>query len=263
MRVLVLGTSHAATLRRAFPAIAAAYPGLALSFWGLPGAAFAKAAVGADGRLHPDPQDGVSQRKVIDWNGQDSIDLAAFDRILLVGLRYRMGPVHALLRGLHPYEWGRRKGALGVSEGFLRAAVRAEIEASLSAQAARTPFDARYVALPAPYPAAVVMEAGDLHEPLTKAIAGQKMAAEMMALYEDELARAHAALGIGFVPQPRETLAQAWLSIPDHLEEPDRDARHMNADYGRIAFEAVACACPDLLAHRILPPARPAGYATA
>ena len=70
-------------------------------------------------------------------------------------------------------------------------------------------------------------------------------------------------LGIGFVPQPRATLAQAWLSIPDHLEEPDRDARHMNADYGLIAFDAIAGACPDLLAHQIQPPARPAGFATA
>lgn len=263
MRVLVLGTSHAATLRRAFPAIAASYPGLSLSFWGLPGAAFAKAAVGEDGRLRPDPEDATSQRKVIDWNGQDSIDLAGFDRILMVGLRYRLGPVLHLMRHLAPYEWGRRKGALGVSFGFLQAAVRAEIEASLSAQAARTPFDARFVALPAPYPATVVMGAGDLHEPLTRTIAAQKMAGELMALYEGELARAHAALGIGFVPQPRATLAQAWLSIPDHLEEPDRDARHMNADYGLIAFDAIAGACPDLLAHQIQPPAHPAGFATA
>ena len=263
MRVLVLGTSHAATLRRAFPAIAATYPGLTLGFWGLPSAAFTKAAVGEDGLLRPDPQDQVSRRKVMEWNGQDSVNLASFDRILLVGLRYGLGSVLQLMRNLQPLEWGRRKGALGVSKGFLQAAIRAEIDAALAAQNARTPFDRRFVALPAPYPATVVVQPGELHQPVIRAVAGQKTAADLMALYEGELARAHAAHGIGFVPQPRDTLAQAWLSIPDHLEEPDRDARHMNADYGLIAFDAIAGACPDLLAHHIPSPARPGATATA
>ncbi len=263
MRVLVLGTSHAATLRRAFPAISVAYPGLTLSFWGLPSAAFSKATVGVDGLLRPDPEDAVSRRKVTEWNTQDSVDLATFDRILMVGLRYRLGPVQHLMRSLQPLEWGNRKGALGVSKGFLRAAIRAEIDASLSAQMARTPIDTRFVALPAPYPATVVMESGDLHEPLTRSIAGQKSAADLMAMFEGELARAHAAAGIAFVPQPRATIAQPWLSIPDHLEEPGRDARHMNADYGLIAFDAIAGACPDLSAHRVPFPARPGATATA
>jgi hypothetical protein len=108
-----------------------------------------------------------------------------------------------------------------------------------------------------------VVQPGELHQPVIRAVAGQKTAADLMALYEGELARAHAAHGIGFVPQPRETLAQAWLSIPDHLEEPDRDARHMNADYGLIAFDAIAGACPDLSAHHIPSPARPGATATA
>lgn len=263
MRVLVLGTSHAATLRRAFPAIARAYPGLSLNFWGLPGAAFAKASVGADGLLRPDPEDAVGRHKATEWNGQDSINLASFDRILLVGLRYRLGPILQIMRNLQPLEWGRRIGARGVSKGFLQAAVRADIDASLIAQQTRTPFDSRFMALPAPYPATVAVEQGPLYQPVTRAIAEQPAAADLMEMYEGALARAHDAVSIGFVPQPRETIAQAWLSLPEHLEEPGRDARHMNADYGLIAFHAIAGQCPDLLAHRLQPPARPAGRATA
>lgn len=263
MRVLVLGTSHAATLRRAFPAISAAYPGLTLRFWGLPSAAFAKAAVGSDGLLRPDAEDAVSQRKTAEWNGADSIDLAAFDRILLVGLRYGLRPILQLMRNLQPVEWGPRKGAIGVSKGFLQAAIRADIDASLMAQNARTPFDARFVALPAPYSATVVTEPGALHQPVTRAVAGQKTASALMALYEEALARAHAAVGIGFVPQPRQTIARPFLSLPDHLEDAARDARHMNADYGLIAFDAIASHCPDLSGARLQPPARPGGFATA
>ncbi|MCF8487442.1 MAG: hypothetical protein K9G71_19795 [Rhodobacteraceae bacterium] len=263
MKVLVLGTSHAATLRRAFPAIAAAYPGLSLCFWGLPSAAFAKAAVGADGQLRPDPEDAISRRKAAEWNGQDSIDLAPFDRILLVGLRYGLRPILQMMRSLQPLEWGRRRGALGVSKGFLQAAIRADIKASLRGQNSRTPFDARFVALPAPYPATIVLEPGELYQPVTRAVAGQKSAADLMEIYEAELARAHAAVGISFVPQPRETIAQPWLSLPDHLEDAARDARHMNADYGLIAFDAIASHCPDLSGQRLQPPARPGGFATA
>ena len=239
MRVLVLGTSHAATIKRAFPAIAAEYPNVTLGFWGLPGAAFAKAKAGPDGLLRPDPDDAIGLRKATDWNGAEFVDLAAWDRIFLVGLRYGMRPAHQIMRALQPYEWGPRAGTTRVSLGLLRAAIRAEVEASVRAQDARTPFDGRVTALPAPYPATVVLAPGAMHQPATKAVASLTHAADLMEMFEAEVRAAHAARGIGLVLQPRDTVAQPWLSVPDHLEEPDRDGRHMNARYGLIAFRAL------------------------
>lgn len=239
-RVLVLGNSHAATLRRAFPEISRLWPGLDLEFWGLPGAAFAKASVDDTGVLRPDPNDTVSRNKVLQWNAVAEVDLAAYDRIFLIGLRYGLRPAQGHMRKLHPFDWGTRTGQMGVSEGFLRAAVRAEIDAVLDAQTLRTPMDNRFVLMPAPYPASCVGQEGPLHEPLPAAVARMSHAQDLLDLFEEELAKAHTARGLTCVAQPRATLDRPFLTQDRYLEEPGRDGRHMNADYGLLAFRALA-----------------------
>ena len=244
-RVLVLGNSHAATLRRAFPAIGAAYPGLALSFWGLPGGAFAKASTDAEGKLRPDPTDRVSLRKGAQWNDQDHVDLTAYDRIFLVGLRFNLHAVLTICRALQPLDRGPREGALGVSDGFLRAALRAEVDAALNAQLARTPLDSRVTLMPAPYPAARAVQRGsDLFEPVTATVAQLEDAALLMALYEAEIIQAAGRRGLALALQPRSTLARPFLTQDSCLEDPDRDVRHMNADFGLRAFDALLATAP-------------------
>jgi hypothetical protein len=245
-RLLILGNSHAATLRRALPEAGQEWPGVTTDFWGLPGAAFSKARQDASGILRPDPEDAMSQRKAGQWNRQDHVDLMAYDQILLVGLRYGLRPAQGLMRALQPLDWGSRSGALGVSEGFLRAAFRAEILAVLHAQNARTALDHRFILMPAPYPAASVTEPGPLHEPLPAAVARLARAADLQAIYDEELMAAHEELGLTLVLQPPETQDRAFLTLPQFLEEPGRDARHMNAAYGLIALRAMASHIPDL-----------------
>lgn len=257
-RLLVLGNSHAATLRRAFPDIAQEWPGLAVDFWGLPGAAFAKARQDGSGILRPDPEDAVSQRKAGQWNSQDHVDLTGYDRILLVGLRYGLRPGQGLMRALQPLDWGSRGGALGVSEGFLRAALRAGINAVLQAQNARTALDGRFILMPAPYPATTVTDPGPLHEPVPAAVARLTRADDLQRIYEEELAAAHAALGLRIVFQPPETQDRAFLTGARFLEDPARDARHMNAAYGLCAFRALARHIPDLRQPDLRPDLRPA-----
>lgn len=246
-RVLVLGNSHAATVRRAFDQIKGTWPDLSLEFWGLPGAAFAKARIDEAGLLRPDPEDAVSQKKAGQWNSRDHVDLAQYDIIMLVGLRYGLRPSQGFMRSLQPLDWGSRSGALGVSDGFFRAAIRAEIEAVIDAQTVRTPFDHRFILMPAPYPATTVIDAGPLHEPGPAAVTKLKRAVELHDLYEEELLAAHRDRGLSLALQPRDTLAGAFLTQPIFLEDPGRDARHMNSDYGLIAFGAMARLIPDLL----------------
>ncbi len=246
MRVLVLGNSHAATVRLGFAAIGSAFPDVRLSFWGLPGAAFTKARVRRDGQLAPDAGDLPSLRKVSLWNEAESIDLTLFDRIFLVGLRHGFRPALQLMRRLHPLDWGRKSGVTGVSEGFLRASVRGLIDASLAEQAARTPFDARFAAMPAPYPGTPVTEDGPLHEAVTAAIAAHPRAQDLLQLYEAEIRAAHAAHGLAFVPQPPDTVAAPFLSHARFLADPDRDGRHMNAEYGLAAFAALMAHKPPI-----------------
>ncbi|MFN3847480.1 MAG: hypothetical protein ACK4RZ_16905 [Paracoccaceae bacterium] len=239
-RVLVLGNSHAATLRRAFPALAADNPTLDLTFWGLPGAAFDKARTDADGVLRPDPTDRVSLRKVDQWNDCTHADLSAHDRIFLVGLRFNLRPVLTLFGALQPLQWGRRDGALGVSDSFLRAAIRAAVDATLAALTARIQLDDRCVLMPAPYPAACVTQHERGHfEPVTTTASSLPHASEMMDVFETAITSASAARGLGLLLQPRETLERPFLTQDRFLDDSARDARHMNDDYGHIALRAL------------------------
>lgn len=243
MRILVLGTSHAGALRGAFPAIRSAVPALELDFWGLPGGAFMKASVGSDGLLRPDPSDKVGMKKVEAWNGKTAVDLAAYDRIFLVGLRFGLAGMQKMMADLQPLEWGRRTGAMGVSQGFLQAGFEAEAMAGLMAQDMRTPLDARFTLMPAPYPAQLAAAAdGPRAEPALRKAAGLDRAVDLLEMAEAAMAKAHADRGIGFVPQPRETLAAPFLTRDAFLEDPEKDARHMNSDYGLIALRALLAA---------------------
>lgn len=239
-RILVIGNSHAATLRRAFPQVRAAYPTLSLTFWGLPGAAFDKASSGPDGRLRPDPKDRTSMRKVDQWNDAAEADLTTPDHIFLVGLRFGLRAALGLARQLQPLDLGRRPGAIGVSDSFLRAALRATIAASLAGVAARIALDQRFVLMPAPYPAALALDpATGFFEPVTAATADLAHASALMALFEAELTQLCDARGLRLVLQPRSTLAGPFQTANHHLDDATRDARHMNTAYGRLAFDAM------------------------
>ncbi|WP_435259679.1 hypothetical protein ACSBLW_07965 [Thioclava sp. FR2] len=240
MRILVLGTSHAACLRDAFPAIHTVAPELDLTFWGLPGGAFQKARVGEDGILRPDPSDRVGKKKVAAWNTATEIDLAPFDRIFLVGLRFGLNEMLRQMAELQPVDWGPRKGAVGVSTGFLRAAFEASALQSLAAQAERIPLDARFILMPAPYPAVLSTQiSGPRYEPNLHRAAELERAADLMEMAEAAMRKVHSERGLGFVTQPRDTLAAPLLSRDDLLQDAAQDARHMNSHYGLIAFQAL------------------------
>lgn len=243
MRILVLGTSQALALRAAFPAVQAQRPDIDLSFWGLPGASFHRAAIAADGLLCPDPDDHTGRKLAAQWNGAEAVDLTQFDRIFLVGLRYGLQPVLRMALALQPAEWGDRPGARLVSEAFLSAAIQARIAETLDSQSRRTPLDGRFLFMPAPYPAEVAVRADAPHdEPTLRQACQLPAAARLMALFEELLAEAHAARGVGFAPQPRATLAAPFVTRDIHLDDPARDARHMNATYGQLALTGLLAA---------------------
>ena len=241
-RVLVLGTSHAMTLRRAAAQIAADHPEMSVTYWGLPGAAFATLRCDGDGVLRADPANLTGQRKLADWGLADHVDLRPFDHIFLVGIHYHQRALLKLLRGLQPWEWGYRPGAMRVSLGLLESAMTAEVALKLADQSANIPFDSRFVLMPAPCSAERVVTQGPLHEATTTALAESPYAARSFALLQKAMAAPHRALGVAFVPQPEATLARPWLTRDEFLIDPDADARHMNSNYGRIAFNALVAA---------------------
>lgn len=242
-KILLLGNSHAAALRHGFAPAQAQRAGRDFTFWGLPGGAFSKARIGPDGLLRPAPDDKLGRRKWAQWGISPEIDLAGFDQIFLVGLRYHHRAFLLMLSRLWNLDRGPAKNTLGVSEGFLRAAIRADIEATLAAQNTRVPMDPRFTLMAAPYSDPICLEPGPVYEPTTRAMALHPQAAALFTLYEEQLIDVHRSQGLGFLLQPRDSLSAPWLSQSRLFAHPGEDARHLNAAFGTEALMALLSSC--------------------
>lgn len=243
-KILVIGSSHAAALRRALPRIAVEFPQHEVTCWTLTARCFNAAVVGPDGVLTPDPARPGVRKQAMRWNGAESVDLKPFDHILMAGLDQGIERVLATLAQLHPVEWGKRAGARAVSLDFLRSALCAIVEGTLVAQGQRIPFDARFAATPVPYATQASFNPTLGHSADAETVAALPHAADLFELYEQEMAAAHMDQGLTFIPQPRESLARAWLTQDVFADPASADCLHMNADYGLLAFRAFAASLP-------------------
>ena len=245
-RILVIGSSHAAAVRRALPLIAAEYPHHQITCWTLTASCFDMARVGQDGILTPDPTRPGVARQALRWNGADSVDLRLFDHILMCGTDLGAPQSIGLLAGLQPLEWGQRLGARGVSMDFLRAAVRVAIDTALLAQKSRIPFDPRFAAIPVPYASDESHDPAASPLPPAACLARHPQGQALCELYEAELVAACRAEGLTFVPQPRETLARPWVTRGQFIDTNVKDNRHMNDAFGLHIFRAFAASLPDI-----------------
>ena len=102
--IAIVGTSNIGAVKYAAPAIAAAYPDLALAFWGLPGGKFADCAVDASGCLRTAPGDAKALAVLADMAeqmlraGSDMARLGGVMRRLVNGER----DADALMKGMGP-----------------------------------------------------------------------------------------------------------------------------------------------------------------
>lgn len=244
-RILVIGSSHAAAIRRALPMISAEFPQHQVTCWTLTARCFNAATVDQDGILTPDPTRPNLRKQALRWNGAESVDLRRFDQVQISGMDLGMDNILRLLWTLQPLEWGPRPGARGVSLDFLRAAVRAAIDAALTAQSARIPFDHRFAATPEPCATEQSYDPALKHAAFAADVGRLLRAQELFALYEGELAAAHLAHGVDLVAQPRETIARAWVTKAEFIDTKVADCLHMNDVYGLLVFRALAARLPN------------------
>jgi hypothetical protein len=245
-KILVIGSSHAAALRRALPAITAEFPQHEVTCWTLTARCFNAAVVGPDGVLTPDPSRPGVRKQALRWNGAESVDLKPFDHILMAGLDQGIDRILNVAARLQPVEWGPRAGARAVSLDFLTAALRSIIAATLAAQSIRIPFDPRFSATPVPYATQASFAPALGHAPDAADVSALPRTADLFALYEHELRAAHLAVGLSFVPQPRVSLARPWVTQDIYVDPASADCLHMNADYGLLAFRDFAASLPAL-----------------
>lgn len=247
-RLLILGNSHATTLRLAEDEIAAAHPGYDITFYGLPAIAYDRASIDAGGLFGPASDDTFGANKAAEWNGSTRIDLAPFDRIFVIGHRWRMFYLARLLyiRYVHGMQKNRQKS--GITESFLMAALAAWVRDGSDEIVAKFGADPRMIFAPSPYPMARASLKRPEWEPAFALTSRHENRDMILDVYEAMIADAMEARGYQFVPQPRGTLERAFLTKDEYARVPDTelgqdgvkdDHRHANAAYARILFEAM------------------------
>ncbi len=249
MKVAIVGTSNIGALKYAAPRIAALFPDIEVTFFGLPGGKFDRTRID-ETVFGPDRSDQKVYRLSRRVNGTPQIDLAPFDHILVIG--DMLGLPACLHTALHYdiADWPTRTGKPLMSEPAFLSAMEEAI--ALRADHLRTQFGVLPLhAARAPYPTAAVVAEGPLHHQPYAAMATHPDAARIEHLFHQRLIAALQARDITFVAQPAETIAQPFLTKESYgIGSQDfrtegailNDHRHMNADFGASLFQAFALA---------------------
>lgn len=248
-RILVLGTSHMGAVRSARDDIKTAFPMLEVDYFGLPGARFAAGRVDGNGVFAPDAADVQAWKLSQKINGREQVDLSTYDNVFLIGPKFRL---YWLLRTVARYdiaEWRPAGRPAMVSEAFLVAALTAQCDNAVAELQTQFGTGFRVAIAPAAYPAEVVTQSGPHHEHPFEQMLAHPCRDRLYTLHQEMIADAVGAAGFGYVPQPVETHAGAFLTRSEYLSgaedfrDPSRpltDKRHMNAAYGFNLFKAYA-----------------------
>lgn len=250
-RIAVVGTSNIGAPKYAAARIAAEHPDLSVSFWGLPGGKFAECAVNDSGIFAPAQGDDDLCKLARRINGADRIDLTAFDATLVIADTMGLPAVLFLAGNYDVIDWPpRRDKPLLSLPGFL-AAMDEAIAARVDDLARQFRGIAPLYLARAPYPTTVVTRRGPLRLEPFASVASHPEAARIERLYTQALADRLAARGMGFVPQPADTIAAPFLTRPEFGKGAEDfrtagrvldDHRHMNAAFGASLFRAFAIA---------------------
>ena len=254
-RIAVVGTSNIGAPKYAAGTIAAEFPGLAVSFWGLPGGKFAECRVNAEKVFQPDQEDGETLKLAQRINGADHIDLAAFDATLVIADTMGLPSVLFMAGNYDVIDWPPRRDKPLLSEAGFRAAMEEAIAARADDLAQQFRGVSPLFLARAPYPTTVVTRRGKLRLEPFASVASHPEAARIEGLYTAALTQALAARGITYLPQPADTIAAPFLTRPEFgknaldFRAAGRvldDHRHMNAAFGASLFRAFALAlCPE------------------
>lgn len=251
-RILVIGNSHMAALRSAKDRIAAAYPMLDITYFGVPGNRFNASDVGLDGVFRTAADDPKARRMAKKINGRADIDLQQFDNVLVVGPRFRLMRVLRMTERTEVAEWARGNGDRLVSEAFFDAGLRRLAQDGADEVAVQFATSHPITVAAAAFPTEDVLQGGPFHDRLLAEVSGHIHCGRIFRRYQKAVHDALLNNGLRYLPQPDETLAgpfltnRAFATEATDLRDGDRpvaDKRHMNAEYGFLLFQAYAKEC--------------------
>ncbi len=250
-KIAVVGTSNIGAVKYAASTMAAEFPDLAVTFYGLPGGKFAKARVDGQGHFQPPKQDEATRKLAQKVNGTATLDLRGLDAVLVIADALGMVETLFVAAQYDVIDWPTRRDRPLLSGPAFHAAMREAITTRCEALARQFDGIAPLFVAQAPYPSTAVTQAGPHRKDPYAMVADHPELPRLHDMFRAALTRTLAEHGITFVPQPAETMAGPFLTKPAHAKgaldfrAEDRvldDHRHMNAAFGASLFRAFALA---------------------
>lgn len=250
-KIAIVGTSNIGALKYATDTIAAEFPDLAVTFWGLPGGKFGDCRVNAEGIFKPFQEDGELLNLAQRINGTASIDLKGFDATLVIGDTLGMPQTLFVAAQYDVTDWPSRRDRPLLSGPAFNAAMDEAITVRADALTHQFAGIAPLFVALAPYPTVAVTRRGPHRQDPYASVAAHPELARIHGQFRAALSAALAARGLTFVPQPDATMAGPFLTRPEYAQgamdfrQQGRilhDHRHMNAAFGASLFRAFALA---------------------
>jgi hypothetical protein len=247
MKVLVLGTSHSASVRMSADWIKRAYPDLEVDYFSLPGAVHARSLM-IGSTFGPTPSDAYGCKMSQKWNDGLTVDLAPYAQIFHVGERFTMLSVARLMADFDILETDERSLRPVMSLSAARALIGTAVYDCVEARHDVFDDDNRFTFMPAPYPLARGSKQGAGHEPTMARLNKRQTATNWSQMYEHAIATSLADFGYRFIPQPEHT-RKGVFATKDIYARPNTsvadvgnkvDNRHTNAAFGQEIFTAYA-----------------------
>lgn len=247
MKVLVLGTSHSASVRMAADWIKRAYPALEVDYFSLPGAVHSRSLM-IGSTFGPTPSDAYGCKMCQQWNGSLMVDLAPYAQIFHVGERFAMGAVTRLMADYDILNYEERSLRPVMSLSAARALIGSAVYDVVEARHDVFDDDPRLTFMPAPYPLARGAKRGPGFESTISRLNQRLTAPEWSHIYEHAIGTSLADFGYRFLAQldhtrkgifaTKDVYARPKTSVADVGDKVDN--RHTNASYGQEIFAAYA-----------------------
>ncbi|MGB3313617.1 MAG: hypothetical protein WBB85_04330 [Albidovulum sp.] len=260
--VLVIGNSHVAALKLGWDMMNPSPAGVSVRFFSAPGQGFSQLRLRGGSRFGAfkgpaTPADLVDKLRRI--NGNSHVDLESFDDILIVGGVFRPNAVLSILRDFDVDEAFDMGSSRRLSAAAFCAILHDIAEAGSPWAFWSKLLRPRVTVLPKPRPSETVRTGNIPQDDAVLQFLFGTTASVSVPLdwHDDACAAALDRRGIGFLRQPKDTVAESGLTFASYsrgslrlngAEQPANDARHMNPDYGRRCLQDYLDHLPQLAA---------------
>lgn len=250
-RFLVLGSSHVAAMKQAAPEFAEANPDVELSFFASPAPTFRVGRVGTKGFFTPKYRSKADRQLVRQVNDALTIDLTAFDQVLVSGFRFSLGDVARVLHEFDILDGTNTGKSQKCSRDFLHAMIDHLVTREMKLITSCLGENRNYTLTDAPYPADTIGARAGEYGPAESlaAFMDHPDAPELFENWKSTVEQKIQAAGYEYLPQPAQTVTKPFATdgrftaAAPHMTGEGMgwtDHRHMNAEFGLQVLNAFA-----------------------